>query len=162
MLSNHSSQAPNKKEIPKVQLVNLTLQTPYFLEKSQEHTCLCRHSASLQRCKAFTYATHVKASPYTTSTDKRTIQEHYCHLGHMVWVFGKKMEDDKEHWDIGCDAPLRRLSPHLAVISGIPGASTYPVRPHLPQLRGRTSHLHTQTHTFCTLVLYIGESSPQL
>lgn len=36
------------------------------------------------------------------------------------------MGDDKEHWDLGCESPLRRQRPHLAVISGIPGASSYP------------------------------------
>lgn len=66
----------------------------------------------------------------------------------MVWVFGNKMADDKEHWDVGCEAPLRRLSPHLAVISGIPGASTYPVRPHLPPLQGKGKPLaYTNTHS---------------
>jgi len=70
------------------------------------------------------------------------------------------MEEDKEQWDLGCEAPLGRLRPYLAVVSGIPGAGTYPVRPHLPPLGGRTSHLCRQTHTPYTLVLYIGESLP--
>lgn len=79
----------------------------------------------------------------------------------MVWVFGKKMEDDKDHWDLGSEAPLRRLRPYLAAISSIPGAKL--TQPGLTShhCKGKTIYLHTKLYTSYTLVLYIRESSPQ-
>lgn len=88
-----------------------------------------------------------KLAPLQPKHKKKGVIQHYYNLGQTVWVFGNKMEDDKEHWDLECDAPLRRLSSHLAVISGIPGAGTYPVRPHLPPVWGKDKPLaYANTH----------------